>query len=136
MVGIVVISHGDMAKGAISSLDLIDPGQKQIAFLSVRPETNPDDFSKDLADVIHRVDMGDGVLILADLLGGTPCSSSIGMISSSTNVLTGFNLPMLLSAVTLRSGISDCDELAARVEQEAHSGINNVKRLLKENGND
>ncbi len=132
MVGIVIISHGDLASGLITSLEMIDPGQKQIASLSIHPDTNPDDFCIELKNQIGSVSTGDGVLILADILGGTPCNKAICMLGDDVNVLTGVNLPMLLSAVTKRLLCTDGDTLCREVIQEATDGISNLKELLRE----
>ena len=58
------------------------------------------DLSKAVARVSNETD---GVLILSDIFGGTPCNVAAGVASpDEVIVLTGVNLPMLVSVVRAR----------------------------------
>ena len=50
-----------------------------------------------LRDAVAEVDRGRGVLILADMFGGTACNISLRILDEKPiEVVTGVNLPMLL----------------------------------------
>ena len=132
MVSIITISHGDMAAGILSSAAMICPEMKQIVSLFVIPETNPDDFQRTLQAKIEEVDTGDGVLILADLLGGTPCNRAIYCMNDKVHLLAGMNLSMLITAVAVREDNLPPKELVRQVIEGTHNGVAYVNEMLKQ----
>lgn len=102
MIGIVVISHGSLAHAMIESakffLDEID----QILSVELRLDDEPYEFGKKILNSCYKVDTGDGVVILADLFGGTPCNQSCLFMTENIHVLSGCNLAMLLELCTMR----------------------------------
>jgi len=131
VVGVIVISHGDMAKGILSSVDMLCPDHEQNAFLSVQPDTNPDVFQEELRKKVAEVDTGDGVLIMADLFGGTPCNQALYLMSEKVHILSGMNLPMLLTVFLSRRGTNDITELESEAVDAAKEGILNVNEYIK-----
>jgi PTS system mannose-specific IIA component len=52
-----------------------------------------------------EVDDGDGVVILTDILGGTPTNLSLSFLENkNVVVVTGVNMPMLLTLASYRRG--------------------------------
>ena len=49
-----------------------------------------------------RIDQGDGVLILTDLPGATPCNQARQATPAHSAVVSGLNLPMLIRAWNYR----------------------------------
>ena len=134
MVGIVLISHGDLGKGIISSASmLISEEMKQLAELSLWPGDNPDDFQKKIESAIKEVDSGDGVCILADMLGGTPCNRALYCMSDKVRILTGLSLPMLYSLLTIREQGGELADIAKDVLAEANEGMVDVNELTSHN---
>jgi mannose/fructose-specific phosphotransferase system component IIA len=132
MVGIVLISHGDMAKGIISSASMLAPdSQAQLLAVTLWPEDNPDEFQQKLGDAIKKVDTGDGVFILADMLGGTPCNRAIYFLGEKVRLLSGLSLPMLCSLLTIREEGGAIAAIARDVLAEAHDGTADVNELTK-----
>ena len=103
MVGLVVTAHGRLAEELVSTARQIVGELNQIATCGVDPCSAPEEFKERMRQAIHSVDSGDGVIVLADLLGGSPCTSGLSLCSkANVEVLTGVNLPMLLKANSLR----------------------------------
>ena len=74
-----------------------------------------------------------GTLILTDMLGGTPCNASVLLTKNfNIEVLTGVNLPMLLSAVFTSKTAQTAKELADKVLADGKKSIVNAKQLLLE----
>jgi mannose PTS system EIIA component len=62
---------------------------------------------------VKQVDTGAGVIVFADLIGGSPCVQSLSLCRQrALEVLTGVNLPMLLKGQALRASTSTLSELA------------------------
>jgi mannose/fructose-specific phosphotransferase system component IIA len=134
MVGVVLISHGDMAKGLISSAGMLAPDLSQLSALTLWPEDNPDEFQKKLQDAIKEADTGEGVFVLADMLGGTPCNRAVYFIGEKVRLLTGLSLPMLYSLLTIREEGGDLASIARDVLAEAREGMVDVNEITNKDG--
>lgn len=106
MVGLVVASHGRLADELVATARQIVGDVPCVATLSVEPGCSPEDIRARVKDAVKSVDQGDGVLVFADLIGGTPCTQSLSLCQSARiEVVTGVNLPMLLKANSLRDQV-------------------------------
>lgn len=131
MVGILVISHGGFSEGVLDSLSMFFENEKQIDSMRVNCDTNIDYFKDEMGRKINELDTGDGVLILADIFGGSPCNSTYNYLKENVRIVTGFNFPMLISAVTKRNTITDKKQLAASIIKEAQDGIIDVNERFE-----
>ena len=130
MVGIVLLSHGEMANGMLNSAGMFfgETELQQVATVSLLPADSPEDFDVKLTDAIASVDTGDGVVILCDLLGGTPCNRAAYKCSEKVQVITGMNLSMFMELLGSRSFMDpDADNLV----QTGQDGIMNYNKLLQ-----
>ena len=115
----------------IGSASMLTPDVTQMASVTLWPEDNPDDFQKNLEDKIKEVDTGEGVIILADMLGGTPGNRAVFSLGEKTLMLAGMSLPMLLSLLYTRDEGLSLEELAETALKDASEGTVNVNKLLK-----
>lgn len=132
MIGIVVMSHGGLAEGLVSASEVIMGPAQQVRTLSLRREGSVDELSGDFERVVNEVDTGDGVIVLCDLFGGSPCNvASMGLRSARNyHLVSGANLPMLIEAINSRDeGLSPA-ALAQRCVESSHEGIRHVNELL------
>ena len=135
MQGIIITSHGEMAKGILETSKLFFGEQKQMKALCLSPNDNPDAFIDVLRDGIKEVDTGDGVIVFCDMLFGSPCNCMSRVIggdleNDKIQVITGVNLAMILQVLALReSSKVETDALM----QEGHNGIADLKAILKQN---
>ena len=130
MVGIVLISHGDLAKGIVSSASMLVPQLENITSLTLWPDDNPDEFQQKLEAAVKAADTGDGVFILADMLGGTPSNRAMYCLGDKVRMMTGLSLPMLYSLINIREETSDLAVLARDVMAEARDAMVDVNDLL------
>lgn len=104
MVGLVIASHGHLAEELVSTAAGIVGPLVKVATCSVAPGASADDVKQQIRDAVKAVDEGDGVIVFADLIGGSPCTQSLSLCQQADlEVVTGVNLPMLLKANTLRT---------------------------------
>lgn len=97
MVGILVITHGDLGQELIKAAELIKGKYDGVLPVSVDSNKGVEDIKKEITTAIKKVDKGDGVLILTDLFGGTPSNIALSFLKEGkVEVVTGVNLPMLL----------------------------------------
>lgn len=129
MLGIVLISHGDMADGMLNSAGMFfgETGLQQVTTVSLYPENSPEEFDVKLADAIKAVNSGEGVVVLADMLGGTPGNRAAYVCSDDIQVITGMNLPIFMELLGLRmAGEVDVNNLIST----ARDGIVSLNKLL------
>ena len=115
MVGLVVATHGRLADELVATAEQIVGKLPPVATCSIEPGTSVEDLRAKMRAGVAEVGPGEGVIVLADLFGGTPCKESL-MLCQRRNleVLAGVNLPMLLKANSLRASVAAAgDGLAA-----------------------
>src|SRR4051812_12956585 len=101
MIGVVVATHGKLAGEMIRTAETVDGPLDQVAPLSI--VASEPDMRSGLKFAIQRGDQGESVLLLTDLLGGTPTNLCVAfLIERKVEVVTGVNLPMLLKLSGLR----------------------------------
>lgn len=126
MVGLVIASHGHLAEELLSTAAQIVGPLSKVATCSVAPGASADDVKQQIRDAVKAVDEGDGVIVFADLIGGSPCTQSLSLCQqASLEVITGVNLPMLLKANTLRAAAPK-PSLADLAHQLASYGQRNI----------
>jgi len=120
-----------MADGMMTSAPMLYTDFTQCVSLTLWPEDNPDEFQAKLIEKVKEVDTGDGVFILADLLGGTPCNRAMYLLGDKVRVLTGLSMPMLVTLLSTREDTDDFDEITAEVLEMAKEGTVDVNELMK-----
>jgi len=121
MVGIVLVTHCRLGEALLEAARFIGGNLRNVRAISVQDQ-NMEDLRKVIASAIEEVDEGDGVLVLTDMFGGTPSNISLSFLEAGKReVITGVNLPMLLSAINQQG--NDLKALAAYVKQKAMSSI-------------
>ncbi len=129
MVGIVVLSHGQFASEAVKSAAMLVGHGERLASEGVLEGDTPETFYTRVHRIIEQVDDGSGVIALVDLFGGTP-NNTVYQLKREKNVriITGFNLPMLIYAITERTETTTQAEL---VEALMRVGASEIKEFGK-----
>ncbi len=123
MVGMLIVTHGDLGKELLKTAEMIKGSLKGVQALSVDQQRGVEEISREIAAAIKKLDRGKGVLILTDLFGGTPSNISLSFLKEGkVEVLTGVNLPMLLKMTDLQEG-KTLKELAVLVRDYARKNI-------------
>ncbi|MFS8640894.1 MAG: PTS sugar transporter subunit IIA [Symbiobacteriaceae bacterium] len=125
MVGIVLIGHGPLASGLLQAAEMIAGPQSGVAVLELQPAQDMDQFREEMERAVARVDAGQGVLILADLFGGSPANTSAYLLRPGVDVVCGLNLPMLLEVLTMR----DSQTLSELAQTALRAGASGCVRL-------
>jgi mannose PTS system EIIA component len=116
MIGLILVTHGTLAREFVVAMEHVVGPQKQVATISIGPRDDMEARRKEIARSIKEVDSGEGVIILTDLFGGTPSNLAISFLDAGKiEVIAGANLPMLIRLESARKamGISDA-VIAAR----------------------
>ncbi|CAI0991960.1 MULTISPECIES: PTS sugar transporter subunit IIA [Enterobacterales] len=110
MLKVIVISHGPMAEALMTSARMVYGELPGTSYVGLSESAGIEAFKQDFAAELHRVSAGaDGVLVLCDMLCGTPynvaCRHAFDPeIPVPMAVVTGVNFPMLLMSAELLEG--------------------------------
>lgn len=126
MVGIILASHGDFAKGILQSGSMIFGEQENVQAVTLAAHEGPDDIKKKMEDAIATFKPDEPVLFLIDLWGGTPFNQASGLLNGHEDkwaIITGMNLPMLIEAYSSRFSMNSAQEIAAHIYETARDGV-------------
>ncbi len=126
MVGIILASHGDFAKGILQSATMIFGEQENVQAVTLMPSEGPDDIKVKMKEAIASFDNQDEVLFLVDLWGGTPFNQVDALVEEHKDkwaIVAGMNLPMVIEAYASRLSMESAHEIAANIIKESRKGI-------------
>jgi PTS system mannose-specific IIA component len=104
MIGVVVVSHGNIGCDMVDATKRIIPEAWHLCGVAVESDDPPEFIRQQISSAIGEVKSEDGVLILTDLFGGTPSNICLSFLDpqKNTEVISGFNLPMLIKLANLK----------------------------------
>ncbi|MGX2944084.1 PTS sugar transporter subunit IIA [Enterococcus alishanensis] len=137
MIGVLILTHGELASGFQTALNLISGEAENLDTLGLFHETSIEDYKEEVATKIQSLDQGEGVIIFCDIFGASPynvTAQNYQLLKDKVKYrsITGVNLPMVIEAVCSRETMS-LDELALHVQEIGKDGI---KELFENFGKD
>src|ERR1051325_3415456 len=103
MVGVVVVTHGQLATELVNAAEMIVGDLPQFTAVSIGWHDDVNDSREEIAQAIERVRGEEGVLLLIDMFGGTPSNIGLTFLEKDrVEVITGVNLPMVIKLANLR----------------------------------
>lgn len=126
MVGLLLLTHAPLGSAFIDAASHVFRSKpERLEAVDVLADQNVDEVRRIVSDAIVRLDDGSGVLIMTDIIGGTPsnCCPQAGD-ANQVAVIAGISLPMLLRAITYRQ-----DQLDVVVEMALAGGQNGATRI-------
>jgi PTS system mannose-specific IIA component len=103
MIGLVLVTHGRLAEEFRAAMEHVVGPQKNVATICIGPDDDMEHCRGDIRHAIESVDQGDGVVMLTDMFGSTPCNLAMSMLDRQRlEVLSGMNLPMLVKLAQFR----------------------------------
>lgn len=131
MTGLVIATHGNLAEEFLRTCELIIGPLGSACAIGVRHEDPVEDIRDRLQQALANVGGdGDGVLIMTDMLGGTPANLSLAFLDPGrVEVLTGVNLPMVLKFFNTQEGLT-LTERASILKVYGQQGISLASDFL------
>lgn len=128
MVGILIMAHGTLGESLVHcAIHVLGSRPPQLQHLSVSFHDDPKTILVQAKELVRQLDKGNGVLILSDMLGGTPCNvASRLLVPQRVEGIAGVNLPMLVRALTYRN-----ETLTTLVEKALSGGYEGVVHLTQ-----
>ena len=127
MIGILLVTHGDIGKSLIDcAAHILNNYPNSVESVSINSTNNNlNQYSNNISQKIQDLDSGNGVLIMTDIYGATPCNLLKKFITKNkVAVITGVNLPMLIKAISDRK-----DNLNILVNDSLDCAKKNIKKI-------
>lgn len=123
MVGLLVVTHGQLGNSLIAgALYILGHAPERLRALDLTHCGEGEELQTVARRQLAELDQGDGVLILADIYGATPCNTVCQLIETDrVAAVAGVNLPMLLKAITYRN--EPLERLADRAVEGGQAGL-------------
>lgn len=103
MIGLVIVAHGGLAAELLATTEHVVGPQKRAVAVSTGPSDDLRAKQAEINAAVAAVDEGDGVVVVTDMFGGTPCNLAIGaMGTDAVEVVYGANLPLLVKLAKMR----------------------------------
>jgi PTS system mannose-specific IIA component len=132
MVGLVVATHGRLGEELLATAGAVCGPLDRARAVSISAAQAVEVSRALLAEAIREADDGDGVLVLTDMLVGTPANLALTFLEDArVEVVTGVNLPMLLKLSTLRAEGANLQEAAALLPTYGQKNITLASQLLR-----
>jgi len=123
MIGVVVVAHQGIGREMVAAVQKIIPEATNFISLCVEQDEPPAVIHQRIADAIEKVEGPEGVLILTDMFGGTPSNVCLSFLSRAhTEVISGFNLPMLIKLASFHREAS-FEDIATFIQQYGRRNI-------------
>jgi PTS system mannose-specific IIA component len=129
MVGIVIVSHLNLAAEMLKTAELIVGKIDEAIPISLDPKKDVEILTTEIKDAIKNVNSGDGVIILTDMFGGTPSNLAMSFLGEDVEVVSGVNLPMIIKIAMERKGV-DLRGLASKAKEAGRDNINVATEFL------
>ena len=130
MIGLVLVTHGQLAREFVSALEHIVGPQENVAEVCIGPEDDMEQRRQEIIDSVAKVDDGDGVVLLTDMFGGTPSNLAISVLADGkVEVIAGINLPMLIKLARVRAE-GPLGKAVSEAQEAGRKYINVASQLL------
>jgi mannose PTS system EIIA component len=134
MIGIVLVTHGQLADEFLSAMEHIVGEQEFTATICIQPDDDMEKRRADILDAVTSVENGDGVILLTDMFGGTPSNLAISVMGEGegqgkVEVIAGVNLPMLIQLARARQ-TQNLDDAVTGAQEAGKKYISVASKLL------
>ena len=130
MIGLVIVTHGQLALEMRKAAEHVVGPQDNIATICIGPDDDMERRRDDIRRAVKQVDMKSGVILLTDMFGGTPSNLAISMLQDGkVEVVAGVNLPMLIKLAEARRS-SNLEEAAQKAKEAGQRYIAIASKIL------
>jgi len=133
MIGMIIITHGNLALELRAAMEHVIGLQKNTEIISINPDDDLEIKKEDIAKSIKKIDNNSGIIILTDMFGGTPSNLAITfLVPEKIEIISGVNLPMLVKIAELRDSKNLLEVIGAG-KDAGQKYISIASEILSEN---
>ena len=138
---LVLVSHGGFAQGLKTSLAMFAADKMdQVIAVGLENGQSVDEFALVFREAVSGLTADDSVVVLADIVGGSPLTTALGVLEEkgllqTATVLGGMNLPMAITSAVMKDMLEGLD-LVAAVLPEAQAALQEFQVVQAEEEED
>jgi mannose PTS system EIIA component len=103
LIGIVIVAHGGLAREYLSAVEHVVGKQDGVRAIAIEDDHDRLAKQAEICDAADAVDVGQGVVLVTDMFGGSPSNLSLpACATTGRRILYGANLPMLIKLAKSR----------------------------------
>lgn len=123
---VLVTAHGKFSEGILSTIEMIAGKFENVKNVNFLEGENFETIDKKLVEAYNSFSNYDHIIIITDLMGGTPFNRSVMNFGSNENtrVLAGLNFAMLFTAITTQN-----DNIDLLVNEILESGKESIQKF-------
>ena len=130
IIGLVLVTHGNLAQEFISAMQHVVGRQEKVEAVCIGPEDDMEMRRSEILKKVELADSGSGVVVLTDMFGGTPSNLAISIMDrANVEIIAGVNLPMLIKIASLRKEKS-LKETVSGAQEAGKKYINVASQIL------
>ena len=131
MIGLLIVTHCDLGKEFLRAAEFIVGRLEAADTVQINDPSDSETIRNEIEKKMTALNRGKGILILTDMFGGTPSNLSLSFLKEGeVEVLTGVNLPMIITIAQYRSTL-ELNELAKKAQEAGKTSISLASRLLE-----
>lgn len=122
MVKVILISHGKLSEGMLSSVRMITGIDSNVKYYGLYPGNHPNEIIKEIEEEVEN-NQQNTYIIAADIFGGSVCNAAMELVRfKNVKLISGMNLSLVIELVLSGDDVSD---------EELNEKINNAKDGMK-----
>jgi PTS system ascorbate-specific IIA component len=128
MIGILIVAHGPLGESLIQcATHVLNKRPERVRAIGVALDDDLAAVTRLAQQSVVELDEGDGVLVLSDIYGATPCNIAMKlMVPGRVEGVAGVSLPMLIRALTYRD--RDIQIIVAKAVSGGRDGVVHMNR--------
>ena len=128
---ILIITHGSLARELYDTACSIMGPSENVHIYGIEREKSAGAIKEEIGSIMSNIIGSRKLLILTDMIGGTPTNIAIPYLHhEEVEVITGVNLPILITAIYKRRSTEVLSELAAIVSESGAKSIVNCREKM------
>jgi fructoselysine and glucoselysine-specific PTS system IIA component len=131
----LIATHGTLASGVKSSLDIITGANDGIFLIQAYLEENKS-LEEEILAILEQVDDNEELIVFSDLLGGSVTSQILQYgLRPNVHIVSGFNLALVIE-ILLSDLEIDAEQVISEAIENAKEQMVYVNKLLTPQNND
>ena len=138
-VGVIVASHGEFARAALGSVEMVAGPQQAVRALALTADKSAETFEAEFAQAYAELKTEcDLIVTICDIHGGTPFNVISRSILKGMDMVafTGLSLPVLIELLLSRDQASDADEIRGLIEAAHAQTLAEIKVEMAQESSD
>lgn len=138
-VGVIVASHGEFARAALGSVEMVAGPQQDVRALALTADKSAETFEAEFAQAYAELKSEcDLIVTICDIHGGTPFNVISRSILKGMDMVafTGLSLPVLIELLLSRDQASDADEIRGLIEAAHAQTLAEIKVEMAQGSSD